>query len=449
MIRNNKGASLAIVLMVGTVLIIFSVVLGSFAVNEAKQTSLEEKETQAYYIARAGAEAASSWIINNLDDFSSYDSPIISRNNDFSIGKFDLEIIDESTRIIINSTGKIENGEDSFGVTRYIDEVVTIMLMKKDIGQGGSQDILSSIDMAMFSDTRIVIKNNCKITGDIGSNSTEEDSLDIDKNNNEIYGTVYIGLGGDPDKVLKKDRADVNVQTLDEVRDYPSIEFPDIFDDISYISKGDLKLEKGETKTIDGSSNYEYSEIEVVKSILFIDMTQGDGIIQAKSLKIDDNSQIILIGTGSLKLYLNDSFDVIKESKITTNSTDQLEVYVKKGDSKIENQSIVNCSIYTYDGDVTIKNSSITGSIIGGDSIIINQDNNIHNEHIVKSLIYAPDAVIELKSNTILEGSIIGNDLTIHSKSDITYNPVYFPSEIVGISEKDEDSSPEFIKIWK
>lgn len=67
MLRNKKGSTLATVLIVFSVLMIFGVFILGFMVNENKMALSHQKKTQAYYVARSGAVAVEAAIME-LDE---------------------------------------------------------------------------------------------------------------------------------------------------------------------------------------------------------------------------------------------------------------------------------------------------------------------------------------------------------------------------------------------
>lgn len=55
-LKNRIGSTLALTLMVFAVLMIFATFILSFMVTENKQAMYHQNKTQAYYIARSGAD---------------------------------------------------------------------------------------------------------------------------------------------------------------------------------------------------------------------------------------------------------------------------------------------------------------------------------------------------------------------------------------------------------
>ncbi|MEW9123785.1 MAG: hypothetical protein AB2421_13830 [Thermotaleaceae bacterium] len=63
LLKNEKGSSLILILMIMMVIVILSTAVLQLTSTELLQVSIEEKSKRAYYLARAGAEAAvSAWL---------------------------------------------------------------------------------------------------------------------------------------------------------------------------------------------------------------------------------------------------------------------------------------------------------------------------------------------------------------------------------------------------
>jgi len=114
--KNRKGSTLVLSLIVFAVLIVFGTFLLGFMVNENKMSLNHQGKIQAYYIARAGAEAVEAAIIYELDDDEK--SVLIDLNEGQSkeiqveipqIGKVPVKIVRTSSTLEIISTGEVDN----------------------------------------------------------------------------------------------------------------------------------------------------------------------------------------------------------------------------------------------------------------------------------------------------------------------------------------------------
>lgn len=69
--KNRKGSTLVMTLIVFLILMIFASFILGFMVTENKQAIHHQNKTQAYYIARGGAETVEAALIRQLDSYGS------------------------------------------------------------------------------------------------------------------------------------------------------------------------------------------------------------------------------------------------------------------------------------------------------------------------------------------------------------------------------------------
>lgn len=126
MLRNKKGSTLATVLIVFSVLMIFGVFILSFMVNENKMAINHQKKTQAYYVARSGAVAVEAAILEMdiVNDIPSFEALLLGGKDikvkeiDFTgvVGtpaKANVTISPYGNDILVTSTGIINGVEET------------------------------------------------------------------------------------------------------------------------------------------------------------------------------------------------------------------------------------------------------------------------------------------------------------------------------------------------
>lgn len=106
-LRNIKGGALVLVIIILAVFSILGVTLLTISLTENKQAIYQEKKVQAYYIARSGAEAVGSYIINHPKE------NLIDQNSEpttLGRGSFQIKVPrGEDRAIIIKSTGRVDS----------------------------------------------------------------------------------------------------------------------------------------------------------------------------------------------------------------------------------------------------------------------------------------------------------------------------------------------------
>ena len=101
-VMNNKGAALAMVIMVLVVLIILGTSALGISMSETKLSIASEKNIQAEYIAKSGADIAAQRVIDNPTNLNSIAS------TPFGNGTFSANITKNSNIVNIESTGVVD-----------------------------------------------------------------------------------------------------------------------------------------------------------------------------------------------------------------------------------------------------------------------------------------------------------------------------------------------------
>lgn len=191
--KNRKGSTLIMTLLVFVVFMIFGTLILSFMVSENKMSLNHQYKTQAYYLARSGAVAVEAAIMdmNEKDGDEDEDDrkklldliPEIINNDkglkidvdglDLEEDKEALEVYlwkDKDDNIRIKSKGRVNNIEQT---------------VEKVIGfEKNNEGTTIQIGMAVHSEGEINIEKG-KIIGDVTSN---KGPIIVNKNNGKITG---------------------------------------------------------------------------------------------------------------------------------------------------------------------------------------------------------------------------------------------------------------------
>lgn len=411
--KKHKGASLAMVLITSATMLILGAVLGFSAISEVKQSVYKEKKTKAYYIARAGAAAASKWITNmsstELANLNSLGSQMISEPQAFGDGKFQIKINKQSEKIIIESTGMVEDRRDENGAVEYVTEKVTAVLQKE------SSNTFSKVETAVFGESSVYIKG--RVSGNIGTSSANAGAIEFDWGTS-FNGTVYIPPGADKSKVIKvPNHFNINpvVKTFDAVPVYPKPVLPSFPEGLP--NKGSILLQGAQSKTIDAEGYYSNITIQS-NNTLTINTKSGDNVIRIGQLNVEQG-HIRVTGNGRLLIYVDD-FIKLKGSLNKDGDKNKVILYCKDKDTlNITGETEINGSLYLGEANLIITGSGkISGDIVtSGTSISIDGSGLVEPK-----VIYAPNANIELSGSGTVKGAVIGKRVSMTGGSEIVLN---------------------------
>lgn len=216
------------------------------------------------------------------------------------------------------------------------------------------------------------------LRGNIGTLSDKHGSIDI-KNNAEVYGDVYVGPDGDPDKIIAvKDRSDVKGEffTLPLPPPLPSVSAP------SLTPRGNLSISNNDTVTLN-SHQGQYGKIDIGNGGTL--KIEGDSVLVVTGdIDLKNSAEVQIADGGSLTLYLAGDFD-------------------GKNSAGINNQSAVPSGFKLYG----------TGS---------KQTIDLKNSTDFYGVIFAPNADLTLHNDGSAYGSVIVNNFEMKNDGDIFYD---------------------------
>jgi len=193
--KKNKGFALVLALVISVFLFSLIAILGTSMVYEVKQASFQQKKTQAYYIARAGAVATGKWINSlsgsGLDNFNSEIFPVHSIVQNFGGGTFQVTLTQTSDQkqLLIVSTGSVANGKNPDGTTSYVTDTATEELNKV------TSNNATQIKSVIYANGNIIITST--VNGNIGTNSSSSKAIDFEWGGEKSnISNIYIPTGG-------------------------------------------------------------------------------------------------------------------------------------------------------------------------------------------------------------------------------------------------------------
>ncbi len=471
--KNRKGSTLVIVLMVFAVLSILATVTLSFMLTENKQSIHQKNKIEAYYIARSGAEATEAAIREIYEEadkeIERLKEKIVTLKNDeenYTSKKSNLEslILKEFTKkekiieIAESGSGRIEINKRGFGrdklesislktennsiiieaignVNNSREKVIKVISIKN---KDTSKEI--ELDKAIFSLGNIKLTNG-EIKGDIGSNAL----VTVPNGNPTIDGNIYTIKEEDftapkwwiRDKWNNKSK----VKKLFEKRTYELIKFPRF-----PINNSDrnFNLSGNNNEIINQSMNYNDFKINSNTKLL-IDTTNSDIILNIKNFNLL-NGDIVIRGDNKLIIYAGnmsigsastinykkeESFNKWPNKLKEGGNEKQVDIYYENSEELIfsGNQKVR--------GNIFIKNAPL--KITGSASILGNVFSNggniklLGSGDITKGILYAPNSAISFTGSGKVYGSVVGDSIEISGAGSVIYKSEYIDSEYIKI----------------
>lgn len=453
--NNEQGIALISVIMVLVVVSVLGVSLMGLAASNMKMSTGERSNQSTYYIAESGAtlmmnevnkQVLAAYTLTSTKDafyvkakenllanhfFNERDISTINPNITFEETYGDqpsamvsVEIVDENLgEYKIVSKGTINNS------TRVVEKEFKLRWVSK------TTVVLP--DAAIFVDGKITVdSNSATINGSIGTNSIEEDFIDVHPNFylDETKYKFFVGPGapnGGKD-VINKDFQ--NIEVLDEriplqlktFNPTPNLPFPET---IIYNNQGtavtknvrsnngnlDITVENSKIAAVDwtnGTNGLTKVPDQDVYQMVLNNLNFNIGSsnsrfeinIGTKNVELFVNgdfsvtNQLDVMGTGTLSIYVNGKIDlqnslvnkvnIIKENgveKITKRAgLAQINIYLRKSTTTVpkdvsitSTNTILNANIYAEDADFTFNGGYFIGRLITEGDLIMSGNNNI------------------------------------------------------------------------
>lgn len=423
--ENRKGSTLAMTLMVFSVLMIFGTFILSFMVTENKQSLHHQYKTQAYYLARGGAEAVEVAIREAQPPLNSKIDQLISVNTKGQLVELELKIEElsvfltiekekDKNNLLINSSATVS------GVESTVDKVISFT-------SGGKLE--EWFDTPIYTSGTLSMEKNPKIYPKdiILSEDTDFESDDFNiQNKNREYPKINI-----------EDKIGVKI-------------FENIPEILNILAKPKSEINQNIIFTAD---KVEFNNLIVNALDENIDIIIDNDLVIKNKLIISGNNKVRIFIKGKLKI--DDKSDINK-----TGNNNNLEIiYLGKNELKINEKSEIWANIFVNDneeiviedkvvihGDIFLNNSeAITikeDVVIHGDIFLNNsKEINIEEDVVIHGDVFINNSKeINIEEKVVIHGSIFVNNsekITIDDKVNIN-GLVYAPNVDIRCGEKSE-----------
>ncbi|MBU5437508.1 DUF2807 domain-containing protein [Tissierella sp. MSJ-40] len=411
--KNRKGSTLILTLLIFVVLIILGTFILNFMMNENRASLRYQRKVQAYYVARSGVTSVESAILKmNEVELKKLNEELdkgIVQVDEIIVGEGKANVVldKDGDNLIIESRGKIGKVEDA---------IIKIM-----IGEQSTSEI--NIEHAIFSLEKINLSNGL-IKGDIGTN----DSIDI-TGNPTLEGNAYLlneNNFSTPDW-WKNKWINYSIKKLENKRTYELIKFPQY-----PINNSTVDFIQGGSDKTTIKENKDYNKFEVnSNTIVYIDTTKNDIVLNIKNFHLN-NGHIVVLGSNKLTFYVGEMIigagSSINYFNLAGNPS-QISIY-HNGTSALNISGNVKIAGNLYIEKAKL-NMSGSGSILGN---VLSNGSSISlagNSDITKGLIYAPNANISFSGSGKAYGAIIGKIVDLTGGGEVIFDPQNIDTSLI------------------
>jgi hypothetical protein len=325
MLRNQKGIALPLVLIVMIILGLLGTVVLQFGVTDAQQTARDLHRTQAYYAARAGADAMAEYLVKNPSQI----APIVTQT----------------------SFSQMAQGQLTAGQTFSVDVFGDIVNGITITSEGESNGITRRVALELqLMDAAAIFEDVIYTYGDLDVSQMKTIIGDVTSAGNI---TIPNGFGYDS-----------NPYTY---RFYPSPTFPDpALPPDPNSTGGAVNIGNGDEYTIAGE--YHYTNITMAPNGKLIFRTSGTNMrvvvdnLETKGSVIIDNS-----AGGRVELFITTSADIQTPLVVNSGDPNHLIIYLADGvDFTMSANGVTQAYIYGPYANISVQSahSTIFGAVI-------------------------------------------------------------------------------------
>jgi hypothetical protein len=447
-IRNQEGSVFIVTLMILAVLSILGSAVLSTTFSNNKMAIYDSEFQSVYYVAEAGVRHVGSNITDSIEDiymeseskddyFSRIEDYITDSIASFNTGDFsevrgsqpdvkikleDVESTDDSRIYTLISTGDID------GISRQVVQKIKVKYSK-------SNGILA--DMAVFADEEINLSEGGKIIGNVGTNLTSPNAINI--SGGGVQGDCYFPEGASEDALNVADWiTKPNMKTTPK-RNLILPEFPEFpsfsrLDPLPIVKDGNTHylIDNQGNITVRGDDSY---ELEINQNAYIPKINVNDNtkltikVNRDIELVVDDisiNGKIDIIGSGKVKLYVKNTINIIQgilndsQGETENQAIEQLTIFYEGTDAlTVESNLKVYASVYAKTAKVTLTaGSGYMGHIFTGstEQLEISGAAKAHSR-----IICAPYAPVLCTGSGKVKGSIICKSIEVTGDGEIKF----------------------------
>jgi hypothetical protein len=375
LLKNNYGSTILMVILIMAVMSILGIAIMNVSVDDNKYAIKEHDIQQAYYIARAGAEATATYLFDNYTSTSSIDSYIAESYDDinnkdiptiFGGGIFKTSLLkNDSDEYFIQSTGIFNDAQKT--VNLGIEELSlfrSAVIVKEDL-------TISNPNNDLYGSAAIILDD------DISDDTAENHIILKSSSTLDQIEEGYYELNSDPFKLM---------EIPDEV-DYLVMADGNILSDINFTHHNNKyftsPLVDGDPTPLNRLSTnvniniYNAAEENMILAIYNLRDTTNKNI---NINKVDEFGNDVT-DSGSLYLYIN-----------------SMEAF--KGNINVNTAAKVVIIVCSSGGTINLKTGSTESN----------------------AYIYAPESDVLLKAGFVVNGSIVAKNVTLESGADVSFS---------------------------
>lgn len=404
-IENEKGLVMPLVLIIMVLMALLGTSIWFMSLTDLKQVERDQKRTQSYYMAAAGADAVGQYItinpdekdiealIDAIDGAGSSEKIMVSSGLFGNVGELDIEVKqieqtdgDETIRLV-QLTGKGYVDDVSQQVNLYLEKLTPAAIFNAALKVNNDVD-LSSMGV---------------LSGDIVSSG----SVDIDS-------SLLCGNNEDNFQYCNPDYEDFGEEGPFDVYESKPFDYKTKdFDPVSEEEDFEDSITIGNNESLEIITNRIIDEIDVNnngKLIVDARNRNADLKVEVNTIDMKQNAEIIFHThqDHEINLYINEEFNA--NGSFDVEGFGGVNIYIRS-----------NAKFQTPNSNV-VENAYLIVYLEKGSEMAL------HANAVFRGYIYGPEATVKAHSaSSTIIGSVVANSFVAHNKDDAMGRLIYEP----------------------
>ncbi|MEI6602839.1 MAG: pilus assembly PilX N-terminal domain-containing protein [Clostridia bacterium] len=424
LIHNRNGIVLPLVLVIAAVLGILVLTVITLSYSDNMNSANHQDNTQAYYLARSGADALGTYIVDQSKILSpiGFDNLISNMQNHPSEktylatgdkGYFEISVVRSGVKIYVTATGTVNNSQKE----------VTLVIAQS------SENFFQGFDHALFVGNNLTFTGSTRVLGSVMSNFNASNQLNFDSSGGQyISGDLYVTNSQLAKSSFNYGTTKIqgNVLPLPEQSVFTLPPFP-VYPDQSTLPVFNSLYTAGWNPSPPyymATDGWYKGGINIL-SELIITVGNTDRIIRTKFLTISGSGKLTInkTGSGRLILYIDDktttALSMTNGAQVNANGDPgDMQIYFDAPSFSVTGSVILKSLLYGKNTAITIGNGgSVFGHVITGSSnVVFSGDATAYVQ-----AIFAPNAFVDFSGSGKVKGVVIANTCALSGSSYIEF----------------------------
>jgi hypothetical protein len=288
----------------------------------------------------------------------------------------------------------------------------------------GGDEWNPDLTKAVFAGETIQLQGSARIRGHVGTNSTAVNAVRMQWST-KIDSSLTIGPGGNPATVanLANPAGNLGPQGIKigtSIKTHPMPVYPDYPTVVTTIAGWSVGGSSTVTKNpADYAGKYTPNITVGASGTLYIQTNNVNQVIHTQSLSVSGSGRIIILGTGHVTLFVENTFSIAGSGTINhSRDSNTLLMYFGGASVSVGGSTAFKGDLFADQANITLTGSGgFQGHIItGGTSVNVTGSADAYSR-----VIYAPNATVSMTGSGKVTGTVVARHYLGSGSADVYF----------------------------